>query len=148
MVEYASTGAAAGTGDAFVDAVSASFAHLRICALTRACAVAIDTDFASADAAEETLAILTGFLDAELEADLADDVFTALSDLRAAMAAALIDIAARLPRLRPLKVPAATPSLVLAYELYEDLGREDEILELNPNRHPGFLAGELTVLSQ
>ncbi|MFH1999959.1 MAG: DNA circulation protein, partial [Planctomycetota bacterium] len=47
--------------------------------------------------------------------------------------------------------PAVVSSLVLAYDMYEDLDREQEILDRNRNiHHPGFLpAGEvLEILSE
>ena len=38
--------------------------------------------------------------------------------------------------------PEATqPALVLAYGLYEDAGREAEIVTRNKVRHPGFVPG-------
>jgi prophage DNA circulation protein len=42
----------------------------------------------------------------------------------------------------------ATPSLLLAYQLYGSVELELDIVERNNVRHPGFLAGELQVLSE
>lgn len=41
----------------------------------------------------------------------------------------------------------ATPSLVLAYQLYGDVDAEADIIARNAITHPGFIAGDLRVLS-
>lgn len=131
------------------ETVAAYVTAIRVTSLSLAAALAVVEDYASADDAEDQQAALTGVIDAELELEPDDDTFTALSDLRAAIVAALSDTASTLPRLRTIEVNAPIPAFVLAFDLYEDVEREDEILRLNRDRalHPGFLAGSLTVLS-
>lgn len=43
--------------------------------------------------------------------------------------------------------PVAVPSLLLAYQLYGSVENEADILARNAVRHPGFVAGDLKVLS-
>lgn len=78
-----------------------------------------------------------------------DEAYEAFSDLRHAvskhMANKMRD-SARLITYTPRKV---MPALVLAYELYGDPGRADEIVARNKISHPGFVPAEpLLVLSK
>lgn len=90
---------------------------------------------------------LLAALDSEAS-EATDTAYAAVIDLRATvhrdMTARLRD-AARLQVVQPREV---TPALVLAYDLYEDTGREAEIIARNRIRHPGFVPVEpLKVLS-
>jgi len=78
-----------------------------------------------------------------------DDVYLALQDARAAVYADLTTRARDGARLLTLTPPCVMPSVVLAYDRYEDAAREAEIIERNRVRHPGFLpATDLKVLSR
>ena len=61
------------------------------------------------------------------------------------------DLTARMTstaRLRAYTPREVTPGLALAYDLYEDVSRETELIERNAILHPGFLpARPLKVLS-
>lgn len=85
----------------------------------------------------------------EASFDAADAVYVQLQLVRARVFA---DITARLrqaARLLEHTPREPIPGLVLAYDLYEDVARESEILERNAIRHPGFLpAIALKVLSE
>ena len=41
----------------------------------------------------------------------------------------------------------AIPSLLLTYQLYGDVDQEADVIARNNVRHPGFIAGDLKVLS-
>lgn len=140
------TGATA-PGEAVRQSVDAYIRTVRVTSLVAACNLAVDESYNSADAAEEQQAVLCGIIDDELDLEPEDETFTALADLRAALVAALSEVSQRLPRLREIVVNEPTPALVLAFDLYEDVERESEVLELNGNAHPGFLSGTLQVLS-
>ena len=77
-----------------------------------------------------------------------DTAYSALMDLRAAVHSdmtARVRDSARLQVVQPREI---TPALVLAYDLYEDTGREAEIIARNRIRHPGFVPVEpIKVLS-
>jgi prophage DNA circulation protein len=71
-----------------------------------------------------------------------NDMFIALEDLRALLFAALLEKGAELKRTVDYTVPnAVTTVLNVAYNLYEDIDREQEIYDRNVAiaRHPGFL---------
>jgi prophage DNA circulation protein len=83
------------------------------------------------------------------EAALADDVaYVALAELRTQVHR---DMGARIrasARLHDYAPPEVLPALAVAYDLYEDPAREDEIVARNRIRHPGFVpSAPLKVLS-
>ena len=85
---------------------------------------------------------LTDAIDAEAERVVtSDEEYVALASLRAQVVRGLPSPDLRLPRVAAVTPPATTPSLVVAYQLYENAGRSIEIAERNRARHPGFLPG-------
>lgn len=85
---------------------------------------------------------LTDAIDLELESErTSDEVFVALSALRTEIVRGIPQPGQRLPQVVDY-VPAATlPALVVAYNLYGDASRADEIAARNKPTHPGFLTG-------
>ncbi|MGJ8619619.1 MAG: DNA circularization protein [Methylophilaceae bacterium] len=77
-----------------------------------------------------------------------DSVYVPLETLRARVNAdinARIQNAARIQVIKPTEIQ---PALVLAYDLYADTSREDEIVTRNKLRHPGFVpTDDIRVLS-
>lgn len=92
---------------------------------------------------------LSDRLDDESEATPNDLVYIALTDLRTAVVQAVPDPDQDLPRLATFSPRKTLPSLVVAYQLYGDAGRADDIVARNDPRRPGFLTGgqALEVLS-
>lgn len=88
-------------------------------------------------------------LDAESEITPSDSVYRVLSDLRTSVVQAVPSQEQDLPRLVRYVPPETLPSLLIAYQLYGDAGRADEIAKRNTPRHPGFLLGgkQLEVLA-
>lgn len=89
-------------------------------------------------------------MDAIAEADDAgDDLFQALRSLRAAVVRDIQARGADLARLATYTPTQTMPALVLAYRLYGDATRADEVIARNGVRHPGFVPGAqaLEVLS-
>lgn len=83
------------------------------------------------------------------EAAMGDDTtYAEIMDLRASVHQ---DMTARLrdsARLQVINRREIVPALALAYDLYEDTGREAEIITRNRVRHPGFIPAEpIKVLS-
>lgn len=74
------------------------------------------------------------------------DTTAALTDLRAAMFAAVME-AWKLPRLRTLEVRGVRTALDLAFDLYGDAGRAEELIALNNLADPNAVAGTLRVLT-
>lgn len=78
-----------------------------------------------------------------------DNEYAAYRDLRAKLIAALPDEAVDLPRLQTITLAKFQPALVVAYDLYEDASRDEEIITRNKVNHAGFVPGgtPLEVLS-
>lgn len=118
-------------------------------ALTQAARDATDRDWPVYDDAVRVRDDVTTALDREAERATSDRTYQALSDLRLSVAADMTERAAQSPRLRTITPPELLPSLVVAYDLYEDAGRADEIAIRNRVRHPGFVPIQpLMVLSR
>ncbi len=79
-----------------------------------------------------------------------DDLYAALMQLRADVVAAVPSDTNQLPRLVTVTAPITIPSLVLAHQLYGDLGLADDLVTRNHVQHPGFVRGgrALQVLSR
>ncbi|WP_424682912.1 DNA circularization protein [Frateuria sp. YIM B11624] len=96
--------------------------------------------YGTADQAVAVRDALTDALDDQsLTAD--DDLYPQLVDLRAAV---VRDIGARvagLPNLITFTPGTTLPALVVAYRLYGDAGRAEEIVARNDLRYPGFATG-------
>jgi prophage DNA circulation protein len=85
----------------------------------------------------------------DAEALLAGDAaYRALLASRAAVWRDLTDRSQGSARLRTVRPLVPVPALALAYDLYEDAGRDAEITARNRVRHPGFVpASDIRVLS-
>jgi len=70
--------------------------------------------------------------------------------LRAAVINDIQQRSINLPILLNYTIPATLPAVFVAYDLYEDINRAEEILKANNIRHPGFVPGgiPLEVLSR
>ncbi|WP_051183015.1 DNA circularization protein [Desulfocurvibacter africanus] len=96
------------------------------------------TPESDADAArlrELVLAVIDQVLDTTED----DDLFAALSDLRAAVARDLSARGRLAPRLRSVTLQQSVPALVLAWREQESLEAEADIIARNGIAHPGFL---------
>jgi prophage DNA circulation protein len=81
------------------------------------------------------------------------DTFTAMENLRNVFVQAMTEKASSLTKTATHKVaPGVEPTLVIAYDLYKDIGRSDDIFKRNIPliQHPGFPPGgeELAVLEE
>ncbi|MCC6621219.1 MAG: DNA circularization N-terminal domain-containing protein [Deltaproteobacteria bacterium] len=124
------------------------FRALRVGALCRACELAVAATYPHAQAAEADMVAVADAIGDEMASALDAALFEALIDMRAALIAGMTLIAERLPKLREHEVSTPTPTIVLAFDLYEDPTRDTEIEELNAIANPLFAAGTLTVLSE
>jgi hypothetical protein len=86
-------------------------------------------------------AIQQPFLDAEEIAadDMSQAVFQALITLHGALTNHLVATALPLPRMLGYQFYAPLPSLVMAYKLYDDASRADELRAENHIVHPAFM---------
>ncbi|MGY1490717.1 DNA circularization protein [Methylobacillus pratensis] len=85
----------------------------------------------------ETLAAID---DEMLQAN--DDIYVALADLRAKIHTDMSTRMQESVRLREIVPVQVQPGLVLAYDLYESVDREGEIIARNRIRNPGFVPTE------
>lgn len=109
-------------------------------AIIAAAVATASMEFASRDDAIAVRDEISAHIDAAAEtAD--DDTYSALMDLRGSMSTDITTRAADLSKLRTVTPRATMPGLVLAYRLYDDIGREGEIIARNRLAHPGFVAG-------
>lgn len=74
-----------------------------------------------------------------------DDVFATLGVLRAQIVRAVPGDDNALARLIQYTPPITLPDLVIAYDLYEDLSLEADMISRNKIRHPGFVPGGIAL---
>lgn len=94
---------------------------------------------------EEAIALrdnLVAKLESESEAESTPDpVYFALTDLRVAVINDIQTRSADLASLVQYTPRATVPAIVLAYQIYEDPARADDIVARNRVKHPGFVPG-------
>ncbi|UVK81256.1 DNA circularization N-terminal domain-containing protein [Pseudomonas sichuanensis] len=100
-----------------------------------------DTEYDSHQQAVDTRDALVDRLDTEAESTQSDTAYIALSALRTEVVKAVPNPAQDLPRLVSYAPRQTLPSLLVAYQLYGDAARADEIARRNSPRNPGFLIG-------
>ena len=123
-------------------------------ALIEAARLAVTTTPTSYNQAADIRDRLVDALDTQINAAGeagADDLLVSLEALRASATLALRGVGANLARVVDHQLPyVVVPAVVLAYDLYGDPDRDQEIVDRNPTaHHPGFLptAAPLEVLS-
>lgn len=93
------------------------------------------------DAAQLRIKLLRA-IDAHCMRLQTDEAFAAFSDLRSKVNDDITSKMRKAARLRTFTPLDALPALVIAYDLYEDPGRDAEIVSRNKIRHPGFVPAE------
>lgn len=109
----------------------------------------VPTVYDSYQAAIKVREELVDRIDSESESTPNDELYVALSDLRASVVKAVPDPEQDLARIVQYVPRETLPSLLVAYQIYGDAGRADEIAARNNPPHPGFLMGgnQLEVLA-
>lgn len=91
---------------------------------------------------------LSSALDAEAMQCTDDNLYQAIVAARAAIWQDLTERSRDSARLTTITPPEVLPMLAIAYDYYEDVGRDGEIVDRNKIRHPGFVpVAPLKVLS-
>jgi len=98
-------------------------------------------DFTSVNEALERRDILLNKLDSLMLDVLDDQLYSALEDLRASVVNDIETRAVNLPRLVDYTPPVSVPALVLSYDLYGRVDREQEIIDRNNIQNPGVIFG-------
>lgn len=127
--------------DAFSDAVQQL-------AIVRLSEQVIAKDFKSNDEALEIRTEISDNIQAQLlKARTSDDVAQALSNINGSLVKAVPNTESDLYNIRALSLVQSVPSLVLAYDLYEAPENERDLIDRNKIRNPGFINGQIEVLS-
>jgi len=130
--------------------------YFRVCGLAEAMAASVNMDFKSYDQAWGVMERLSGHADDLLEylaQTEQDEMYEAVAAAKPQMVVALLELGAALPPVRYFQLPPDTyPSLVVAHRIYNDLDREQEVIDRNPDAmlNPAIPAGgsRLEVLSE
>ena len=115
-------------------------------ALTESCRLSAQTDWTLYDEAVAARDELAGRLAAEGATDR--DLTAACADLRTALVTDIDDRVTSLARLVTVPITAPLSAIELAWRLYGDPTRCDEVVERNDPPHPAFLSGSVSVLSE
>ncbi len=114
-------------------------------ALAAAVKIVALTAFVALDDAEAVSVDLADRLAEETKLANTNDAFVALVELRTKLVEHVDVTIQGLPRLRTVKVPVLTPAVVLAWDLYGDATRDDEIAERNKVSNPLLLSPSLDI---
>lgn len=108
----------------------------------------VNKSFKSIDEAENQRSAIVDNIDIQLKKEnMADETFQALEDLIAKLVLAVPDGKSGLSNIKTIDQKNEIPSIVLAYDLYESIDNEQDIIDRNGIREPGFVVGDLEVLS-
>jgi prophage DNA circulation protein len=110
--------------------------------LAAECRVVVDMDFVSrddVDSVRETMNDEFASMQEVSADDMAQMTYQALVRLQAAFAFFLTETARPLPRMLRYRFFESLPTLVMAYKLYSDASRADELRMENKNVHPAFM---------
>ncbi len=132
---------------ALSSAMGELFRRAALTSLARACA---DYQPSSFDDARAVCAAVALVFDAEVlvAADALEDAsYQALRALRTAVLNDLTTRGADLARLTTITTPMPQPSLVLAYRLYRDATRSDDLIARADPVHPAFMPTSFEALS-
>lgn len=132
---------------------AAQIATAALCRRSALISLALATADYQPYSSQDALALrdqVVALLDAEIivmadAGDLAS--FAAFRALRTAVVTDLTDRAALLPAQMTVTTPAPQPSLMIAYRLYRDASRSDDLIARVDPIHPAFMPTKLTVLS-
>jgi prophage DNA circulation protein len=115
---------------------------LRVAAVTNTAAVFKTLPLESGETAKAALAAV-GKMAEQLLADetTSDELFNALTDLKAALDRHLAGLASSLPSVQTLTPAVTMPALLLAYQYYGDPTRDLEVCGRNRLRDPNFVRG-------
>ena len=102
---------------------------------------AVVTEFESIQDATKTRNEIVDLIDVESERTLNDNAYMDLGKLQTEVVRGIPQDSQSLPQLVSYTPRATVPSLLLAYQVYGDASRADEIANRNKPRHPGFLPG-------
>lgn len=101
----------------------------------------INTEFKSYDDAIIKRKDVLEKIDEIANLTLNDDVYQSAIDLRQKIIVSIPGENNDLPKIKTINLKQTTPSLVVAYDIFENVAKEDDILARNGIRHPAFAPG-------
>ncbi len=112
-------------------------------ALSNQSQAAVEVEFPSTNAAVQTRNAIVEGLDLQLDsAD--DDLYQSIKDLQTSLTEAVPNTGTS--ELITIRLNKTTPAIVIAYDNFEDLDKETEIIDQNAIEHPGFVPGGEAIL--
>ena len=115
---------------------------LRVAAVTNTAAIFKTLPLESSETAKAALAAVGEMAEQLLEDETtSDELFNALTDLKAALDRHLAGLASSLPSVQEYTPPATMPALLLSYLYYGDPTRDLELCGRNRLRDPNFVRG-------
>lgn len=108
-------------------------------AVTAGARAASQVTYASHEEATAARDEITAQIDKISETTTSDELYNAIQDLRAQVVRAIPAPDQTLARIAEVTPKATQPSIALAYELYESLELEPDLVSRNRISHPGFL---------
>lgn len=137
---------ATATREQYTQSAAALHGIVATSAVIEACRTTSAADFASSDDALAERDALLDALEVRMEVTdpvtgtpIDDTLFNALRALRSALVDDMQIRGAKLPRVTYHTSAATLPALVVAYRVFGDAARAEEIVSRNKVRHPGFV---------
>jgi prophage DNA circulation protein len=107
---------------------------------------AVELDFTDQADAVSTIKEVTKTIE-QVSWQSADDSYQALNDLRINVQQDMQERVPKLPDTVVVKLPQATPTLVIAYQNQGSIANEQSIIDRNRIANPGFVIGEVEVIN-
>lgn len=114
---------------------------MRRAAAVKSSITAVEADYASFNDAESARESITSVIEEQVrQIDNTDgELWQSLRDVNASLVEALPDVDTDLPSLKEITTKNDTASLLLTYDLFESIDNEQDIIDRNNLRHPGFI---------
>lgn len=114
---------------------------IQVVAFAEASRTAAEISYQSIDDATTIRTSITDPIDATMEKTTNDNTYSQLSDLRTQLVKSIPPPDEDLASVSSIKNQVTLPSLVVAYDLYQGVDLESDIINRNKIIHPGFLVG-------
>ena len=102
-------------------------------------------NFTSVNEAEALRNIVFEKLDIFLESVVDDDLYNVYYDLRTGIVSDLEERIKKLPVITQYVPIISLPAIVISYDLYGTIDREQDIIDRNNIKHPGFVTGSVPI---
>jgi len=118
---------------------------IRRIAVSAAAQQAVDAEFLSIQEALRERDNVNAVIEEQVQLSASDDLYQNLRDISATFTDAVPDQDSDLPNIVEIELKTSRPSLVIVYDLFESLDPEQDLIDRNNVRHPGFVLGGQTI---